>query len=65
MSTSHIATFIRITVYYILCAVVITCMRYKYNFDHCRRIHLEMYVGPLSPFSIIVADLTNGQFREK
>ena len=33
---------------------------YKYNFDHCRRIHREMYFGPLSPFSIVVADLTNG-----
>ena len=60
MSTS-LATFIRITVYdYKLCVVVITCMRYKFNFDHCRRIRREMYFGPLSPFSIVVADLTNG-----
>ena len=35
-------------------------MRYKYNFDHCRRIRREMYFGPLSLFSIVVADLTNG-----
>ena len=30
------------------------------HFDHCRRIRCEMYFGPLSPFSIVVADLTNG-----